>query len=76
MAILLLMELRLRRTRGNTLCANGMIFLSGVGMLHFLALVGTTLVCIGAIAICSPIVSAPDSLHSSHSKINMVRAIS
>lgn len=54
MAILLLMEPDFGALVV-TLCAlMGMIFLSGVRMLHFLALVGTTLVCIGAIAISQP----------------------
>lgn len=54
MAILLLMEPDFGALVV-TLCAlMGMIFLSGVRMLHFLALVGTTLFCIGAIAISQP----------------------
>lgn len=51
MAILLLMEPDFGALVV-TLCAlMGMIFLSGVRLLHFLALVGTALVCIGFIAI-------------------------
>jgi cell division protein FtsW len=51
MAVLLLMEPDFGALVV-TLCAlMGMIFLSGVRMMHFLALVGTALVCIGFIAI-------------------------